>query len=152
MHNNQNNLISDLFDEDASLAESNLQQHMLRAVKRRKQVRRLGRGSMALAIGVFAVLIYLTQPTNDGISIERAANSTAPESTPARFTVVSNAPHLDYVGASPRIDYVPTRSIGVTLVTDAELESTFSDQSYAFYRDDERQIRSFQLLDVLLEN
>lgn len=139
------------------LIEIRMKTALLAAVSQRKRKLRLLK-AVSVATVVFAamnIIVLSNGPQSQGGLV---TNSNSMESSTSTVSVMSGSisldspnPPVEYVARVWQVEYIPTIPLGVTIVTDEELESTFADRAYAVLPDQDNNITEFHLLNASIE-
>ena len=149
MHNTDKALLHDLMEGEAAAAEDRLLQSLRTSVVSRKKLRsfkRLGLLAVFVLFGFAAMLnIPLNNPALDNNLVQ---DTVVPSVAPSLIYLPDRSIAVNYVRTRPNIEYLETRSIAVRIVSDAELEATFSKRAYAVLENETTGIQGFHLLDT----
>ncbi len=139
------------------LIETRMKTALLAAVSQRKRKHRLLK-AVSVATIVFAamnIIVLSNEPQPQGglmTNSNSIVNSTNTATVlPVSISLSSTYPPVEYVARVRQVEYIPTIPLGVTIVTDEELESTFADRAYAVLPDQDNKITGFHLLDDSVE-
>ncbi len=128
--------------------EAKLKNSLMAAVSRRRQQKRVLNSVYSMCLVVAAILLLINQ--------DFRLNRLTEDESPVLYEVVrSNVSplrstadvSLEYVSETAAVETIETVPLALTIVTDSELESTFSDRAYALSHDSEERITAFHLLD-----
>ncbi len=133
--------------------EARLRSVLLQAVSRRRRQKKAARGvlvSLTLVI-ILSIAIVFDSSVGKVEIVPLAENQMTPAYTLVETRVVPQIREpkvqIEYVQNSGNTRFIPTEPLGVTIVTDTELEHTFSDRAYALSHDQNNRITAFHLLD-----